>query len=396
VIRVIARLNVGGPTRHATLLNDGLRRHGFDPLLVYGSIDPTEGSLEDLVERLGLRAHRIPELGRRISLWSDASALWQLTRIVFRERPDIVHTHTAKAGTLGRLAALAYNITRPRRRRCVVIHTFHGHVFSGYFGPAGSYLVRLLERGLALATDRILTISARQQHDISVRYRIAPVEKTAVIELGLDFDDLLALDRDARAREPFGFAPGDVVFGYVGRFAPVKNLPALVRAFGAMATRRADVRLLLVGDGEARPALEALTASLGIAERVRFAGWRRDIDAVYGSIDVGVLSSLNEGTPVALIEAMAAARPVIATAVGGVEDLVVHGRSGLVVPSGDEDALADAMDRLAADAGARLTLGAAARESVRTRFGRARLEAEISRCYGRVLEEKRRDPPQAR
>lgn len=390
VLRVIARLNVGGPALHVTLLDDGLRRRGFDPLLVYGSIKASEGSLEDLVGRLGLRAHKIPELGPRLRPWSDLRALWRLTRLVFREQPDVLHTHTAKGGTLGRLAALVYNATRRRGRRCAVFHTFHGHVFHGYFGRGGATAARIVERGMARITDRVVTVSARQKRDISQRYRIAPPGKTDVIELGLDLEALLHLERDDRLRAAFGFETGDVVFGYVGRFAPVKDLPTLITAFGLVASRLPRARLLLVGDGELRPALERLAATLGVGDSVRFTGWRRDLAAVHGSIDVSVLSSLNEGTPVALIEAMAAARPVIATDVGGVRDIVTHGETGLVVPSGDTPALAAAMERLAGDAAGRAALGRAAREAVRTRFSRERLETEISRSYRRVLAEKRR------
>jgi glycosyltransferase involved in cell wall biosynthesis len=389
VVRVIARLNVGGPARQATILNDGLRQHHFDSLLVYGSLEPSEGSLEDLVVSLGLRAHKVPELGRRVSLWGDVRALYQLTLILFHERPDVVHTHTAKAGTLGRLAALVYNMTRRRERRCAVIHTFHGHVFSGYFGPVATTAVRMIERGMALVTDRILTISASQKHDICDRYRIAPSRKTEIVELGTELDALLTLESDDRLRTELGLAPDAVVFGYVGRFVPIKDLSTLIRAFGLLAGRAPQARLMLVGDGEQRSTLEQLAAELGLTDRIWFAGWRRDLDAVYGSTDVAVLSSLNEGTPVALIEAMAAARPVIATADGGVRDVVHHERNGLVVPAQDPGALADAMERLTRDSDTRRRFGQSARQDVAARFGRRRLEAEISRVYRRVLAEKR-------
>jgi glycosyltransferase involved in cell wall biosynthesis len=393
VVRVIARLNVGGPARHATLLNHGLRVHGIDSLLVHGSLDRAEGSLEGLIDTLGLRARKIPRLGRRISIWSDAAAFLELTRILFEEQPDVVHTHTAKAGTLGRLAAIAYNATRSRGSRCAVIHTFHGHVFSGYFGSIGSAAARVAERGLARLTDRIITISASQREDICSRYRVAPAAQVDVIELGLDLDGLLGLDGGVAARDQFGLNREDVVFGYVGRLAPVKNLPVLMRAFHQAAASEPRARLLLVGDGELRLTLEQLAAELGLADRVRFAGWQRDMAPVYRAIDVGVLASLNEGTPVALIEAMAAGKPVIATAVGGVPDVVAHGRSGLVVPAGDERGLAAAMRRLAREAETRAAFGAAARKDVGARFSRERLQAEISRCYERALRERRGSPP---
>jgi glycosyltransferase involved in cell wall biosynthesis len=240
-----------------------------------------------------------------------------------------------------------------------------------------------------------VTVSALQKHDIIQRYRIAPAGKIDVIELGLDLDALLHLERDERLRAELGFETGDVVFGYVGRFAPVKDLPTLITAFGLVASRIPRARLVLVGDGELRPTLEQLAATLGVADLVRFTGWRRDLTAVYGSIDISVLSSLNEGTPVALIEAMAAARPVIATDVGGVRDVVTHEATGLVVPPGDAPALAAAMERLARDPAGRMALGLAGRQAVRTRFSRERLVTEMSRSYRRVLAEKRRSKRQA-
>jgi glycosyltransferase involved in cell wall biosynthesis len=388
VVRVIARLNVGGPAPHVTWLDDGLRRRGFDPVLVYGPVGPAEASLEDRVESLQLRARKVPDLGRRIRLWSDVRALSHLTRLVFRERPDVVHTHTAKAGALGRLAALAYNLTRRRQRRCVVFHTFHGHVLHGYFGPLGTIAVRAAERALARITDRVVTISAQQKDDISSRYRIAPPHKTLVIELGLDLDALLRLEGDGRSIGS-RLEEDSVVFGYVGRLARIKDLPTLLEAFASAASRTPRARLVLVGDGEERADLERRAATLGIADRVRFTGWQRDLAAVHGGIDVSVLSSLNEGTPVAIIEAMAAARPVIATDVGGVRDVVTHGRTGLVVPPRDVPALAAAMERLAGDGALREAFGRAGREVVRERFSRERLATEIAQHYREALTARR-------
>jgi glycosyltransferase involved in cell wall biosynthesis len=319
----------------------------------------------------------------------DLAALAALTRAVFAERPDIVHTHTAKAGTLGRLAALTFNVTRRRGERCVVIHTFHGHVLSGYFGRLGDTAVRAAERTLSRLTDRIITISTSQRRDLCEVFRVAPPDRTVVVELGLDLDELLSLEPDARLRRELGFNADALVFTYVGRLVPIKDLPTLLEAFSLLAPRVPDARLVVVGDGELRDALERRTRSLGLADRVRFAGWRRDLDAIYAGTDVGVLSSLNEGTPVALIEAMAAAHPVVATAVGGVEDVVVHGRHGLIVPARDAAAMADAMERLARDPDERRRMGQAARRDVAIRFSHTRLAAEINRTYREALAQKR-------
>src|SRR5262245_10508885 len=201
VMRAIARLNVGGPARHAVILEHGLRERGFETLLVHGTPTSDEGSLEDLIDERAIRAIRLPGLGRRVKPWSDLVAFWRLLRLVFQEKPDILHTHTAKAGTLGRLAGIAYNLTRRRTHRCLLVHTFHGHVFSGYFGALGTQATRQAERLLARWSDRIITISNRQFDEIGRTFRIVSPNKISVIPLGLELDDLLAVrspDRSLR------------------------------------------------------------------------------------------------------------------------------------------------------------------------------------------------------
>ena len=384
MLQIITRLNVGGPARHAIQVGQGLHARGFGSTLVHGVRDDTEGSLEDLLVDSGITAMKLPDLCRTVRPWSDLRAFLQIARIIFLERPDVVHTHTAKAGTLGRLAACAYNVTRRRTDRCAVIHTFHGHVFSGYFGPLGSGAVRLAERGLALLTDRIVAVSHGQQRDISQRYRIAPLDRIDVLALGTDLR-LLRLSTNTSLRVALAFQPHHVVFGYVGRFAPIKNLPMLIRAFAVVAQASEDARLMLVGDGELRGDIEALVEELGLGRRVRFAGWQRDVTAIYGALDVGVLASNNEGTPLMLIEAMAAGRPVIATAVGGVPDIVGDGRTGALVQPGDVAEFAQAMIRLALDHAVRHEWGQAARREMSERFDDEGSVSEIVALYRRTL-----------
>ncbi len=390
VVRIIARLNVGGPARHVVLLDRGLRARGYDTLLVHGSIDPGEASLEHLAQTSGLRTLKIPDLGRSISPLSDIRAFLQVTRTIFREAPDVVHTHTAKAGTLGRLAALAFNATRSRRRRCVLVHTFHGHVLSGYFGRVGNVLARLIERTLGAATDRTVAISPRQRRELVDRFRVASDARTVVVPLGLDLGPLLEQTADApNLRRELQIGDEDIVVGYVGRFVPIKNIALLVRAFADASLLQKDMWLLLAGDGPLRTELESLADRCGIKDRVRFLGWTENLGALYATLDVCALSSLNEGTPVAIIEAMAASKAVVATAVGGVADVVDEGRTGLLVESGDADALAAALRRLAADPAERLALGVAARREVAQRFSSERLVDDIDHLYQEALAEKR-------
>jgi glycosyltransferase involved in cell wall biosynthesis len=390
IVRVIARLNVGGPARHVVLLDRGLRARGHDTRLVHGSLAPGEASFEHLAAESNLPTTRIRDLGRRISPLGDLRALVHLVRLIFRETPDVVHTHTAKAGTLGRLAAGIFNVTRPRRRRCLVVHTFHGHVLTGYFRPAANVAVRLAERTLARATDRIVTLSPAQQHDIVTRFRIAAAARTTVVPLGLDLQPLARLDALApNFRIRLGIAGEALVVGYVGRFVGIKDLPTLVRAFARVSAERPDAILLLAGEGPCRGEIDALVAALALQGRVRFTGWTEDLAPLYATIDVCALSSLNEGTPVALIEALAAAKPVVATRVGGVADVVDHEATGLLVPPRDPAALAAAILRLASDAGERARFGAAGREAVVGRFSPERLVDDIDALYTSELARKR-------
>lgn len=389
-IRIIARLNVGGPARHTVIADAGLMARGFETLLVHGSVGADEASMEGLAEANGVRRVFVRALGRRIHLWDDFTACCRLIRLMFDVRPDVVHTHTAKAGAVGRLAATLYNMMRSRSRRAVIVHTFHGHVFEGYFGPAGTYAVRLIERRLATLTDVIVTISESQRRDIIERFSIAPAHKTQVIPLGLELAPLLVRPRSyAALRGELGWTHEHFVLGYVGRFAAIKQLPLLVSGFLALLARVPNARLLLVGDGESRAILEQLVESASAVHAVRLLGWRTDLTEVYGTLDAFALTSRNEGTPVSMIEAMAAGVPVVATAVGGVPDLVDHGRTGLLVPAGDLQALVGALLDLVTYPEAARSRADAARRRVEALYRPGRLLDDLQELYHTALRVKR-------
>ena len=350
VLRVIARLNIGGPALHVAALAD-LDPDRFETLLVHGSIGPGEQDMADLLVGRPVQVMALPELGRAVRPWHDAVAFSRLLDTIRRFRPHVIHTHTAKAGALGRLAGAwarrgAHRRGAPRSR---LVHTFHGHVFHGYFNPAVSRGVVVAERGLARLSDRILAVSEQIRADLVERYRVAPAGKVTVVPLGLDLDPFLRTDSGDRLRAELGIGADVFLIGCVGRLVAIKNHELLLDALVAARARGLEHALLvIVGDGDRRPALEAAVGRRRLDRHVRFLGWRRDLPQVYEALDVAVLSSRNEGTPVSLIEAMAAGRPVIATDVGGVRDVVESG-AGIVVPSGDVTAFAEALVALAAE-----------------------------------------------
>ena len=332
VLRIFSRLNVGGPSVHVILLTAGLKDRGYETQLVIGQESPREGNLFDLAARKGVACVAMPGLGREVRPWRDLRALLGLYRMMRTFRPHIVHTHTAKAGMLGRLAARVAGVP-------VVVHTFHGHVLRGYFGPLTTAFYRAMERGLGASSDVLVAVSDAVKRDL-VGLGVASDAKIRVIPLGLDLEPLAgALPRGSLRGE--AGVPGDApLIGIVGRLAPIKDVGTFLRAAAAVRAAVPAARFAVVGDGEERGPLEAERARLGLEGCVFFHGWRRDMAAVYGDLDVVVNCSRNEGTPVALIEALAAGRPVVATRVGGTPDLLGDGRRGVLVPPGDAAALA--------------------------------------------------------
>lgn len=369
-------MNLGGPAHHVALLSRGLEARGYETLLVTGKAGAGEEEHTDLD---GIRVRYLDRLGPEIRPLRDLLALLDLVRVVRAFRPDIVETHTAKAGMLGRLAALL-----ARRRRPIVIHTYHGHVLRGYFGPLKTGLFRSIERALGRISDRLIGVSAATVDEL-VELRVAARAKFAVVPLGLELDGFLALspERDLSFREEIGAEPNEVLFTYTGRLVPIKRPELMLRALARARESGVAARVAVVGDGVLHPQLESLARSLGCAGAVDFVGYRRDLVRIAAGSDAALLTSDNEGTPVALIEAAAAARPAVATAVGGVPDIVVEG-AGLLAPAGDESAIAAAIARMANDPELRRTMGSRAREHVAERFAVSRLLDDIDLLYSRL------------
>jgi glycosyltransferase involved in cell wall biosynthesis len=408
VLRIIARLNVGGPAKHVAWLEAGLRERGVESLLVAGVVPPGEDDMGYFAEGLGVHAHVVPEMSREISP-KDFLTVWKLYRLMLRERPDVVHTHTAKAGTVGRAAGVLYrrltlSTLWGRPRRCRFVHTYHGHIFHSYYGPLKTRLFLLVEQVLArLATDRIVVISPQQLEEINARFRVGRREQFKVIPLGLDtrpFDDWAA--RRAPARAEMGARDTDVLVGVVGRLTEIKNHKLFLEAAALLKERRAHdpttggrVRFVVIGDGHLRGELDAYARALGLADDVEFAGLRDDPEDFYPALDVVALTSHNEGTPLTLIEAMANSRAVVSTAVGGVVDLLggvaeselrrPHRwricERGVQVSAGDAEAFADALAHLVAQPELREALGERGREFVAREYSVGRLVADVLGLY---------------
>jgi glycosyltransferase involved in cell wall biosynthesis len=379
IVRVIARLNMGGPAHHVGLLASRMDPERYQTLLLHGEVGTGEDSLEDSVRASGAAMARVPGLGPALRPHDDARALGSLVQAMRRLRPDIVHTHTAKAGMLGRLAAVMAGRPRP-----TILHTYHGHVLEGYFGTVKNATYRGLERQLATVSDALIGVSSATVDDL-VRLGVAPRERFRVIPIGLNLQPFLdATPADGAAfRQEAGVQDGEVLLTFVGRLAPIKRVDVLLRGFAHGLERGARVRLALVGDGELRPQLEALASELGLADRVCFAGYRESMVPVASASDIAVLSSDNEGTPVSLIEAGAAGKPGVATRVGGVPDVVTP-RTGVLAPAGDSRALGEAIATLASDSKGRAEMGARAREHVAGRFSVDRLVDDIEALYGEL------------
>ena len=371
-------MNVGGPALHALLLNERLDPARYDSRLVAGQVGVAEGDYLTLHGAEPERFVSLPALGREVEGWRDWSAFWALVRLMRSFRPHVVHTHTSKAGALGRIAATLCRVP-------VVVHTYHGHVFDAYFSPLKTRLVVAAERVLARGASALVAVTARVRRDVLAR-GIGGDDQVVVVSLGLDLDPLVAAPaRRGELRRELGLPPDAPLVGIVARLAPVKAHEVFLAAAKAMAPVRPDIVFLIVGDGERRAELETAARASGLGDRVRFLGWRADLDRLYADLDIVVLTSKNEGSPVALIEAMAAGRPVVSTRAGGVEDVVTDGETGVVVPIGDAPAVARAVVDLLEDPSRAARLGAAGRASVVARFGSGRLVGDIDALYQRLL-----------
>jgi glycosyltransferase involved in cell wall biosynthesis len=384
IARAIARLNIGGPAIQAVLLTRELADAGHATSLLVGTVPESEGSMEYLADEMGVNLVRIHGLSREGSFVSDLRAFWDLYRWLKRERPDILHTHTAKAGALGRLAAIAAGTP------CV--HTYHGNVFEGYFSRRKTAAYLLIERLLARGTKRIIAISPRQRHDLASRFRVAPAARISTVRLGFDLSRFL---KAAQARFAENNGDARLVVAWVGRLAEVKD-PLMYPKIAALLKGTELIKsFLMAGDGELGAQVDAEIRRLGLGDRLRRTGWQRDMISIYRQSGILLLTSKNEGTPVAAIEAMAAGCPAILPDVGGVADLMLGNPerrdgysifdNGILVARRTPETFADAARWLASEPLQRARMGRAASLFAQRNFSKERLVNEIEKVYQSVL-----------
>ena len=382
IVRIIGRLNVGGPARQACSLHQALRSN-FDTVLIAGHLDEQEGDMSYLLtSEDGVRWIR--SMSRPVRLWSDFLAFLRIVRILRMEQPDLVHTHTAKAGALGRVAATLLRVP-------VRVHTYHGHVFHGYFGPLQTRIWLAIERTLNKITTRTVVVSESQADELVEKYKVVSRQKVCTIRNGYDLSRFACRADVGPARDlrrEFGFDDSHFVVLWAGRLVPVKNVELLAQIV-RKAQRSPRLRFLVVGDGIDRSKLETLTAG---CSNIHIAGWRKDMPELWAAADVGLVTSRNEGTPSALIEAMASGKPFVATNVGGVIDLasppaevdgcfpVIRAGNGFLTPL-EVNPMLDCLEFLAAKPDVALAMGTAGRSFALAHYSDKRLQTDIETLY---------------
>lgn len=394
IVRIIARLNVGGPARHVVWLTKELNNHEFQSVLLAGNVPEGEQDMSWFADEHNVKPIFIEEMSRELSP-KDIISLWKVFREIKKANPDIIHTHTAKAGTIGRLAGFFYRLTA--RKPVKIIHTFHGHIFHSYYGNAKTKIFLFIEKTLArFATDKIIVISRRQFEEIHEEFGIGKKEQFEIIPLGIDLDKFAdyAAKRNI-LRDEIGAKDDEFLVGFVGRLTEIKNVPLLLKVAEIYQnTRDKDspkLKFIIIGNGNLREELEAEAEKLNLTETVKFLGNRNDADIFYAGLDVVALTSLNEGTPLSLIEAMANGKSVISTSVGGVIDLLGEIKDekngykvcerGIRTESNDAESFFQGLIELLSNKTLRIGVSAKGKDFVRENYAKERLFKDIRQLY---------------
>ena len=401
IVRIIARLNVGGPARHVVWLTKELQTDEFSSVLLTGTVPEGEEDMSYFAEENEVKPVFIEEMSRELSP-KDAVSLWKVFRQIKREKPDIIHTHTAKAGTIGRVAGFLYRwltwktlIGKPRRVK--LVHTYHGHVFHSYYGKLKTRIFLFIEKTLAkLATNKIVVISEQQFKEIHQDFGVGQASQFEIVPLGID----LAPFQDWRGkrnllREEIGASDEEILVGIIGRLTEIKNISLFLKVAKLYKDgKTADsprLKFVIIGDGNLRTELENEVETLDVKDVVKFLGNRNDTDVFYAGLDIVALTSLNEGTPLSLIEAMANEKAIISTAVGGVVDLLGEIKEdkdafkvcerGVSVASDDLEGFYQGLSFLAKNENLRVELGDIGKKYVTARYSKERLVHDITNLY---------------
>ncbi|MCW3125870.1 MAG: hypothetical protein JWO03_1528 [Bacteroidetes bacterium] len=393
VLRIINRLNLGGPTYNAANLTKYMDAE-FETMLVSGMTDDTEQSSQFILDKLDLHPTYIREMYRELNPFKDYKAYFKIREIIREFKPDIVHTHAAKAGAVGRLAAYHEGVP-------IIVHTFHGHVFHSYFGALKTRIFLEIERYLGRRTNAIVTLSEIQRDELSVQFRVAPREKFEIIPLGFDLSRFTD-DKEAKRRafrEQYNIADDEIAISIVGRLVPVKNHAMFLKGLKLVADKtKKKIRAFIIGDGEERANVEQMARDLGLKfnnadlkERniLTFTSWIKDVDVSNAGSDIIVLTSFNEGTPVSLIEAQASGKPIVSTRVGGIADVVREGETALLCDSDNAEAFSAHLLRLVDDDDLRRDMSDRGTAHVMHNFSHLRLAGDMGALYRRLLNHKR-------
>jgi glycosyltransferase involved in cell wall biosynthesis len=395
VLRIINRFNLGGPTYNASYLTKYLAPE-FKTFLLGGQKDDSEENSEYIVHNLGLIPVIIPEMRRTINPMKDYAAYSRIKSIIKEFKPDIVHTHASKAGALGRRAA--FNMGVP-----VIIHTFHGHVFDAYFSGVRSSVYQNIERNLAKKSTKIIALSEAQKYDLVEKYKICPEEKIQIIPLGFDLSRFRE-DMDEKRRQfrnNFMIEEDEIAIGIVGRLVPIKNHSLFLEGIKyVLENSRKKIRAYIVGDGEDKDCLVQKCIDMGLdyadvtgdkrIGTVTFTSWIKNVDYVYAGMDIVALTSLNEGTPVSLIEAQAAGKSIITTNVGGIENIVIPGKTAMLTENNSAEEFGKNLLKLVEDNELRKHYSDNGWNFVREKFHYTRLIEDMKQLYYKLLEDKKR------
>ncbi|MBC8184840.1 glycosyltransferase [candidate division KSB1 bacterium] len=374
IIRIQSRICIGGPAKHTEVLSRYMPKEKFETFLIGGSVEKDESCRFEELKDMGIRIEILNEMKRETNIVGDIKSLIKLYKIIKKEKPDIVETHTAKAGAIGRIASFLANVP-------IVVHTYHGHVFSEYFNIVTTKIIILIERILSKLSTKIIVLSKSQQMDIVNKYKISNFEKTEIIPLGIQLKPFMKIRKNGNLKKELNIKDDEKLIAMIGRIVPIKNFEMIFRVFMKLKKNGLSVHLCIVGDGKRKEKF-ARNENNG---NVHFLNWRPDIENIYSGIDLLALTSRNEGTPLTIIEAMAAKVPVVATNVGGVPDIVKNNETGFLCDVDDDEEMVNKIKLLLTDEKINKRITMRAQKFALHKFSYQRLISDMERLFERLI-----------